>query len=130
MSKQPHGEIVMRTIAMPADANVNGDIFGGWLVSQMDLGGAVLAKQISRKRVVTVAIDKMVFHNPVNVGDIITCYAALIKTGTSSMMINVEAWVMPLSPKEQVKVTEAIFTFVAVNEEGRPIPVHNESEEN
>src|SRR5436305_9156884 len=87
------GEVVMRTIAMPADANANGDIFGGWLFSQMDLGGAVLARSTARSRVVTVAVDAMSFVTPVEVGDIVTCYARVETIGRTSMKIAIQAWV-------------------------------------
>ncbi len=89
---EPHGELVIRTIAMPADANANGDIFGGWLLSQMDLGGAIYARNLARSRVTTVAIDAMTFITPVYVGDIVSCHATLLKVGRTSMRIAVEAW--------------------------------------
>jgi len=119
----PLGELVIRTLAMPRDTNANGDIFGGWLVSQMDLGGAILAKRISHQRCVTVAIDKMVFIRPVSVGDIICCYANHLKTGHTSMTISIEAWAVPAVGDERQKVTEGIFTFVAIDESGRSMPV-------
>ncbi|GAB7196025.1 hypothetical protein OS31_23440 [Dickeya oryzae] len=96
MSKQdvlPHGELVLRTLAMPADTNANGDIFGGWLMSQMDIGGAILAKEIAEGRVVTVRVDGMTFLKPVAVGDVVCCYARCVRTGRSSMTVNVEVWV-------------------------------------
>src|SRR5690606_38092045 len=99
----------------------NGDIFGGWLVSQMDLGGAILAKRISHKRCVTVAIDKMTFIRPVAVGDVICCYAELLKTGRTSMTIRVEAWAVPAMSQDRQRVTEGIFTFVSVDEHGQSI---------
>jgi acyl-CoA thioesterase YciA len=120
----PKGELVIRTIAMPKDTNANGDIFGGWLVSQMDLGGAILARQICQGRVATVAIDKMSFIRPVNVGDIVCCYAELIKVGRTSMQILVEVWSYPQDILVRQKVTEGIFTFVAIDEQGKPRPVY------
>lgn len=123
-STQPHGELVIRTIAMPADTNANGDIFGGWLMSQMDLGAAIVAKNISRSRVTTVAVDGMVFHNPVYVGDIVNCHARLLKVGRTSMRIDIEAWVQRGKDGELLKVTEGIFTYVAINDQGRPHPVY------
>ncbi len=90
---EPQGELVIRTIAMPADTNPSGDIFGGWLMSQMDLGAAIYARNLSRSRVTTVAVDGMAFLNPVSVGDIVNCHASLLKVGHSSMKIAVEAWV-------------------------------------
>lgn len=110
----------MQTIAMPADTNASGDIFGGWLVSQMDLGGAVLAKQIARVRVVTVAIDSMVFHKPVRVGDVVSCYATEVKRGSTSLKIKVEVWVIPDGHGPLTQVTEGMFTYVALDRTGRP----------
>lgn len=124
IANEPHGELVIRTIAMPADTNANGDIFGGWLMSQMDLGAAIVAKNISRSRVTTVAVDGMVFLNPVYVGDIVNCHARLLKVGRTSMRIDIEAWVQRGKDGELLKVTEGIFTYVAINDQGRPHPVH------
>ena len=121
---EPHGELVIRTIAMPADTNGNGDIFGGWLLSQMDLGGAVCAKSLSRSRVTTVAIDAMAFLNPVFVGDIVNCHASLVKVGRTSMRIDVEAWVQRGLDGQLMRVTEGVFTYVAIDDNGRPQPVH------
>lgn len=122
----PHGELVIRTIAMPADSNANGDIFGGWLMSQMDLGAAIVAKSVSRSRVTTVAVDGMVFHNPVYVGDIVNCYARLLKVGRTSMRVDIEAWVQRGRDGTRLKVTEGIFTYVAIDDQGRPHPVHRD----
>ncbi|MCX6953899.1 MAG: acyl-CoA thioester hydrolase YciA [Verrucomicrobia bacterium] len=119
----PDGELVMRTIAMPADTNANGDIFGGWLVSQMDLGGAVLARTFSRSRVVTVAIDAMTFSAPVYVGDTVTCYASLLTIGRTSIRIKVEVWVQRDPERHRRRVTAGIFTYVAINAKGKPHPV-------
>ncbi len=121
---EPQGELVIRTIAMPADANANGDIFGGWLMSQMDLGAAIVAKNLSRSRVTTVAVDGMVFHNPVFVGDIVNCHAQLLKVGRTSMKIDVEAWVQRGKDGTLLRVTEGVFTYVAIDDAGRPQPVH------
>lgn len=123
---QADGDLVIRTLAMPKDTNANGDIFGGWLVSQMDLGGAIFAKQLCGKRIVTVAIDKMVFLRPVNVGNIVCCYAKLLKVGTTSMSIKIEAWAVPMESTERAKVTEGVFTFVAIDENGKKTPVNVE----
>lgn len=120
---EPAGEVVIRTIAMPADTNANGDIFGGWLVSQMDLGGAILARSTAQSRVTTVAIDRMAFLRPVNVGDIVTCYARLLKIGRTSMTIDVEVWVQRASHAAMMRVTEGKFTYVAIDANGRPQPV-------
>ena len=119
----PHGEVVIRTIAMPADTNNNGDIFGGWLVSQMDIGGAILARSTALSRVTTVAIDAITFHRPVAVGDIVTCYAELLKIGRTSMKISVEAWVHRYSASTQQQVTTGCFTYVALAADGKPHPV-------
>ncbi|AOS43894.1 putative acyl-CoA thioester hydrolase [Lacunisphaera limnophila] len=120
----PRGELVIRTIAMPANTNSNGDMFGGWLVSQMDLGGAILARNTARSRITTVAIDAMSFHDPVYVGDIVSCHALLGKTGRTSMRIEVEAWAQRHKGGEHVRVTTGIFTYVAIDDHGRPQPVH------
>jgi acyl-CoA thioesterase YciA len=114
------GEVVMRTIAMPADANANGDIFGGWLFSQMDLGGAVLARSTARGRVVTVAVDAMSFVTPVNVGDIVTCYARVTGIGRTSMKIAIQAWVQRYSDESEHHVTHGLFTYVAIDDKGKP----------
>ncbi len=121
---EPHGELVIRTIAMPADTNANGDIFGGWLLSQMDLGGAILARNLAHSRVTTVAIDAMTFITPVYVGDIVSCHATLIKVGRTSMRIDVEAWAQRTKGGAIVRVTEGVFTYVAIDDTGRPWPVH------
>jgi acyl-CoA thioesterase YciA len=122
-ASEPHGEIVIRTIAMPADTNANGDIFGGWMVSQMDLGGAVLARTLAGSRVATVAIDAMSFVAPVNVGDTVTCYARLQGTGRTSMKISVEAWSQHFAGGAQRPVTRGVFTYVAIDAGGKPHPV-------
>ena len=123
----PNGEMVLRTLAMPADTNANGDIFGGWLMSQMDIGGAIQAKEIAKGRVVTVRVDGMTFLKPVAVGDVVCCYARCIRTGNSSITINVEVWVKKVSSEpigQRYRATEAVFTYVAVDDEGksRPLP--------
>lgn len=120
---QPRGEVVIRTIAMPADANANGDIFGGWLISQMDLGGAVLARATAHGRVTTAAVDGMSFLRPVNVGDVVTCYATLLAVGRTSMRIRVEAWVQRYADAALMRVTEGTFVYVAIDDHGRPQPV-------
>jgi acyl-CoA thioesterase YciA len=123
-SPLPCGEAVIRTIAMPADTNFNGDIFGGWLMAQMDLGGAVLARKTARSRIVTVAVEAMTFVAPVNVGDAVVCYAQLLNIGTSSMKIRIEAWVERYTDGRQRRVTEGVFTYVAIDESRQPHPVH------
>lgn len=124
---EPTGNLVLRTLAMPADTNANGDIFGGWLLSQMDIAGGLEAKQQSRSRIVTVAINAMEFHRPVYVGDVVACYTNVERVGRTSMTIRVEAWaVRGAIEDERIKVTEAIFTFVAINEAGEKICVRRD----
>jgi acyl-CoA thioesterase YciA len=116
----PQGELVLRTLAMPADTNANGDIFGGWLMSQMDMGGAILAKEIAHGRVVTVRVDGMTFLRPVAVGDVVCCYARCVKRGNTSISINIEVWVKKVSSEpigQRYKATEALFIYVAVDSE-------------
>lgn len=123
---EPKGEIVIRTIAMPRDTNPNGDIFGGWLMSQMDLGSGILAAKTAKARVVTVAMEGMSFLQPVRVGDTVACYAWIERIGRTSMTIPVEVWVERFMDGRQVRVTRGVFTYVAVDESGRPIPVQPE----
>ena len=120
---QPQGELVIQTIAMPKDTNRDGDIFGGWLVSQMDLGSAILAGKVAKSRVVTVAIEGMSFLNPVRVGDTVACYAWVEKIGRTSMKIGVNVWVTRYRTGERVKVTNGVFTYVALGTDGKPTPV-------
>ena len=119
------GELSLRTLAMPADTNPNGDIFGGWLMSQMDIAGSIYAMKQCAGRVVTVAVDSMVFHSPVNVGDIVCCYANTTREGNTSITIKIEVFVFKRFQKERTKVTEAIFTYVRINDEGRPVKIRN-----
>src|SRR6266699_1071297 len=120
---KPKGELVIQTIAMPKDTNRAGDIFGGWLVAQMDLGSAILAAKVSKARVVTVAIEGMSFLHPVRVGDTVACYAWVERTGRTSMKIPVDVWVTRYMTGEQLRVTRGVFTHVAVDDSGKPIPV-------
>jgi len=120
---KPQGELVIQTIAMPKDTNRDGDIFGGWLVSQMDLGSAILSGQVAKSRVVTVAIEGMSFLNPVRVGDTVACYAWLEKIGRTSMRICVDVWVTRYRTGERVKVTSGVFTYVALGPDGKPTAV-------
>lgn len=114
------GEIAIQTLAMPADTNANGDIFGGWLLAQMDLASGVLAKKHSKGRIVTVAIESMSFISPVHVGDIVTCYAKLLKQGRTSMTIQIDVWVTNPENEEHHKVTTGVFVSVAIDEAGKP----------
>jgi acyl-CoA thioesterase YciA len=105
---------------MPADTNPHGDIFGGWLLCQMDLAGSTAATRRAKGRVVTVAITGMSFHHPVLVGDEVTCFADIQKVGTTSITMKIESWVRRGVGSEQIKVTEGVFTYVAVGTDGRP----------
>ncbi len=122
----PAGEPVIRVGAMPADTNAYGDIFGGWLVGQMDQGAGLIAARRSRGRAVTVAMDKMQFLSPVKVGDEVSVYGEIVRIGRSSMEIQVQAWRRGRFGEDRCKVTEATFTFVAIDDEGRPRPVGEE----
>jgi acyl-CoA thioesterase YciA len=117
---EPRGELAVRTIAMPADTNANGDIFGGWVMSRMDQAGGIAGVGRSRGRVVTVAVDAMTFIRPVKVGDVLCVYTEVEKIGRTSMKIHVEAWAQRFMTHEREKVTDATFTFVAIDDSGRP----------
>jgi acyl-CoA thioesterase YciA len=123
---EPKGTLMLRTMSMPADANPNGDIFGGWLMSQMDTAGAIMAYEMCRGKVVTVAVDQITFKNPVNVGDVVCCYCSCIHIGHTSIKIQLELWARKNTSERitRVKVTEAGFTYVAVDNNGqkRPLP--------
>lgn len=128
MSAAPHDEAPqVRVIAMPADANPAGDIFGGWLMAHMDQAGASVALRRARGRVATVAVEAMTFHLPVRVGDEVSLYGRLIGVGRSSIRVHVEAWRRDRTVEDDARVTEATFTFVALDEAGRPRPVPRES---
>jgi acyl-CoA thioesterase YciA len=117
---EPRGEITLQTIAMPADSNANGDIFGGWLMAQMDLGASVLARGRARGRVATVAVDGMQFHKPVKIGDVLAIHSVLEREGRTSMGVAVEAWITRLPKGDHMRVTKAAFTFVAIDDDGKP----------
>ena len=119
----PTHEPVIRVVAMPADTTPHGDIFGGWLMSLMDLGAGTVAMRACKGRAVTVAMDGMQFHAPVAVGDEVSVYGRLVATGRSSLTIAVEAWRRERDEDHSVKVTEANFTFVAIDDNGRPRPI-------
>jgi acyl-CoA thioesterase YciA len=119
----PPGMPMIRTVAMPADSNANGDIFGGWIMSQMDLAAGNLAARVSHGRAVTVSADAMSFLRPVKIGDEISVYCELLACGRSSMKIAVEAWRRARITEDEYRVTRAVFTFVAIDAEGRPRPV-------
>ncbi|WP_281648887.1 acyl-CoA thioesterase [Parendozoicomonas sp. Alg238-R29] len=120
----PRGELSLRTLAMPADTNPNGDIFGGWLLGQMDMAGGLAAKDCCHGRVATVAIESMCFHHPVTIGEVVCCHTDIIKIGRTSIRIRIEVWSKGLPYREErIKVTEGIFTYVAIDNEGKSIPV-------
>ena len=117
------GELCIRTLAMPADTNANGDIFGGWLLSQMDVGGGVFASKVAKSRTVTVAIEAMNFRKPVYVGDLVSVHAKLVRLGRSSITVHLEAWVLRRKESRAILVTDGNFTYVSIDEEGRAQPV-------
>ena len=114
------GELVIRTVAMPADTNANGDIFGGWVLSRMDQGGGVAGVNRAQGRVVTVKVQAMTFHRPVKVGDVLSVYAKVVRVGKTSFDIALEAWARRFRTTIEEKVTDGIFTFVAIDDAGRP----------
>jgi acyl-CoA thioesterase YciA len=117
---EPRGDLCIRTLAMPADTNANGDIFGGWLLSQMDIGGGVAASKIAKARTVTVSIEAMNFRKPVYVGDLVSVHANLVRVGRTSITIHLEAWVLRRKEMKPILVTDGNFTYVAIDEQGRP----------
>ena len=128
-SQEPHGDLFIQTVAMPADTNANGDIFGGWLLAQMDIAGGIAGRNYSRGRTVTIAIESMTFRKPVRVGDVLSCYADLLKLGTTSMTYRIEAWAIRADTFVRDKVTEGVFTYVAIGADGRPRKVPRDTEE-
>lgn len=125
----PTDEATLRTVAMPSDVNVNGDIFGGWVLAQMDVASGIVAAQRAQGRVTTVAVDAMKFIAPVAVGDILGVWAWVERIGRSSMGIRIEAWAIRHQGRHKEKVTEAVFTYVAIDENGKPRPVPPEDAE-
>ena len=122
-SRQPEGILVLRTLAMPRDSNPNRDIFGGWILSQMDIGGGLLAGEVACGRAATVTVDKMTFLRPVHVGNTICVYAKVMRVGNSSMDIKLEVWAKDLLDEFEEQrhiVTEGVFRYVAIDEEGHP----------
>jgi acyl-CoA thioesterase YciA len=120
---EPRGELAVRTLAMPADTNPAGDIFGGWLMSLMDVAGGIAAGQQAQGRVATVVVTDMAFLRPVKVGDVICCYTDLARVGRTSLTLHVEAWVLRQPVGDRIKVTSADFTYVALDGDGKPRPV-------
>ena len=125
MIEQKKGDLTIRVLAMPADTNPSGDVFGGWLLSQMDIAGGVFCRKIAKGRVVTVAIDSTTFKLPVFVGDTLCCYVHLIKKGRTSLTVGIEAWVNREFGEEgsSIKVTEGEYTYVKVDENRNPTPI-------
>ena len=123
MSSEPKGELAVRTLAMPADTNPAGDIFGGWIMSLMDVAGGIAAGGLAQSRVATVAVTDMAFLRPVKVGDVVCCYTDLAREGRTSLTFRVEAWVLRQRLGDRIQVTSADFTYVALDGEGRPRPI-------
>ena len=121
--EQPHGTLTVRVIAMPADTNANGDIFGGWVLSRMDQAGGIAAVERAKGRAVTIAIEAMTFIRPVKVGDVLEVYTKVEKVGRTSMKIHIEAWARRFMTHHHEKVTDGNFTFVAIDDEGKPRPI-------
>ena len=120
MSETPHGDLTIRTLAMPANTNPAGDIFGGWVLSQMDIAGGICSSERAKCRTVTVALASMHFIQPVKTGDVLCVYTEIERVGNSSIDVHVEAWVQRDRSRQMVKVTQAKFTFVALGDDGRP----------
>jgi acyl-CoA thioesterase YciA len=121
--EEPRGDLTVRQIAMPADTNANGDIFGGWVLSQMDQAGGIAGVERAQGRVVTIAVEALTFIRPVKVGDVLCVYTEVEKVGRTSMKIHIEAWARRFRTNVREKVTDATFTFVAIDDEGRPRPI-------
>ena len=119
---EPRGDLCIRTLAMPADTNANGDIFGGWLLSQMDIGGGAFASKIANSRTVTVAIEAMNFRKSVYVGDLVSVHANLVRLGRTSITVHLETWVLRRKdkPQQSILVTDGNFTYVSIDEQGHP----------
>lgn len=122
-AEHPDGTLAIRTVAMPADTNTAGDIFGGWVLSQMDIAGGIAAAERAQSRVATVGIEAMSFLKPVHVGDILSVYCEVVRVGRTSIGVMVEAWVQRKLNRDLMKVTEGVFTFVALDEAGNKRPV-------
>jgi acyl-CoA thioesterase YciA len=117
---EPRGDLCIRTLAMPADTNANGDIFGGWLLSQMDIGGGIFASKVAKSRTVTVAIEAMNFRKAVYVGDLVSVYANLVRIGRTSVTVHLEAWVLRRKEMQSILVTDGNFTYVSIDDQGHP----------
>jgi acyl-CoA thioesterase YciA len=123
---EPYGTLTIRTLAMPADTNPAGDIVGGWVMSQMDIAGAIAAVERARGRVVTVAVEAMTFIAPVKVGDILCVYTTIERVGTTSITVAIEAWARRRELADRVKVTDGRFVYVSLGEDGRKRPIPRE----
>ena len=122
--EHPEGDRAIAVVAMPADTNPSGDIFGGWILSQMDIAGGVAASRLAKGRTATIGVKEMEFHKPVSVGDLVSCYTQIQKIGTSSITVKIEAWTTSnYLPGDPIKVTEGVFTYVAIDENRKPRPV-------
>ena len=126
---KPEGVLSLQTIAMPADTNWSGDVFGGWIVSQMDLAGAIHAERFSKGRCATISINQMTFLVPVKVGDVISCYTKILKVGNTSIQMQIEVWDSHDDSRPPVRVTEGVFTFVAVDVKGNKRPIPDEAKQ-
>ena len=115
---KPEGTLSLQTIAMPADTNWSGDVFGGWIVSQMDLAGAIHVERLSKGRCATIAINEMTFLVPVKVGNVISCYTKILKVGNTSVQVQIEVWNSHDNSREPIRITQGVFTFVAVDVNG------------
>lgn len=129
-NKTPRGNLVLRTLAMPADTNPAGDIFGGWIMSQMDIAGGIMAREVTGTRIVTVAVESITFIKPVWVGDVVCCYGEVVRIGTTSVTINLEVWVkpsmhIPESTMDKFQVTKAAFTYVSVDKNGKKLVIQH-----
>ena len=125
---EPCGDLCIRTLAMPADTNQNGDIFGGWLLGQMDLGGGIFASKIAKTRTVTVAIEAMNFRKPVYVGDLVSVHANLVRIGRTSVTVHLEAWVLRRKEVLSILVTDGNFTYVSIDDQGHPQPIRQDGQ--
>ena len=117
---EPRGDLCIRTLAMPADTNANGDIFGGWLLSQMDISGGVFASKIAKSRTVTVAIEAMNFRKAVYVGDLVSVHATLVRIGRTAITVHLEAWALRRKELQSILVTDGNFTYVSIDDRGQP----------
>lgn len=124
---EPRGKLASRVLAMPTDTNPKGDVFGGWIMSLMDMAGKMSATEEAGGRVVTVAVDRIVFRSPVNVGDVVCCYTETLRSGRSSITLSIEVWALRQGKGDRVRVTDAVFTFVAIGDDGRPRPIGGSS---